>query len=116
MNVFDIIKLFCSIDDFWKKFKPKWEKMLLSQGRQPPKRRPSLSGSEIMTIIILFHMMGYRNFKTFYTQHICKYLKGYFSLCPSYHRFLELKRSIIFPMYLLFHAEKRHGNGDIICR
>ena len=70
-KMIDIVVLFCSIDDFWMTFKSKWGKMLLSQGKQPPKRRPSLFESEIMTIIVLFHMMGYRNF---YVHHVCKYL------------------------------------------
>ena len=95
----DIVVLFCSIDDFWMIFKLEWEKRLLSQGKRPPKRRPSLAESEIMTIVILFHMMGYRNFKTFYIQHVCKYLSSYFHPLPSYNRFLELKRSVVFPMY-----------------
>jgi len=49
-KMIDIVVLLCSIDDFWMTFKSKWEKTLLSQGKQPPKRRPSLFESEIMTI------------------------------------------------------------------
>jgi hypothetical protein len=34
--------------------------------------------SEVMTIIVLFHSSGYRNFKTYYTQHVLKHMAGAF--------------------------------------
>jgi hypothetical protein len=34
--------------------------------------------SEVMTIIILFQQSGYRNFKTFYTAHVCQHLRREF--------------------------------------
>ena len=104
----DITTLFCSIDDFWMEFEPEWKKMLLAQGKQTPKRPPSLVESEVMTIVVLFHMMGYRNFKTFYIQYVCGHLRKYFPKCPSYNRFLELKKSILFPMYC--YLMKRRGS------
>ena len=56
----DITTLFCSIDDFWKKFEANWKEHLI--GISQPKRgpKPELSVSEMMTIVIMFHQPNYR--------------------------------------------------------
>ena len=63
-----LVTIFCEIDDFCKEFDKNISESLLSAptkgGRGP---NCSLSISEIMTVQILFQMVGYRNFKTFYT-------------------------------------------------
>lgn len=96
----NITELFCSIDDFWKKFEDLWKATLLSQGNAVPKRAPGLTPSEVMAIIILFHIVGYRNFKTFYNGYVLQFLKKEFPGCPSYNRFLELKQSMVFPLHI----------------
>lgn len=95
----DVTKLFCSIDDFWIEFEPEWKKILLSERKREPRRKPSLCDSEVMAIIVLFHLFGYRNFKTFYNRHVLVHLKEYFPNCPSYNRFVELKKKVVFPLY-----------------
>jgi hypothetical protein len=45
-----------------------------------------------MTILVWFHSSGYRDFKTFYTQHVVKYLLGAFHGLVSYSGFVELQR------------------------
>jgi hypothetical protein len=95
----DTTELFCSIDDFWKFFEELWKQHLLEEGKSEPKRQPGLHPSEVMTIIILFHIVGYRNFKTFYNGHVIKYLRKEFPNCPSYNRFVELKKSMAFPLH-----------------
>jgi hypothetical protein len=54
--------------------------------------------SEVMTIIVLFHSSGYRNFKTYYTQHVLKHMAGAFPRLVSYNRFVELMPSAIVPL------------------
>ena len=95
----DITELFCSIHDFWKNFEPLWRQTLIAQGKSPPKRQAGLDVSEIMTIIVLFHIIGYRNFKTFYNGYVLQYLSKEFPGCPSYNRFVELKKSMAFPLH-----------------
>jgi len=95
----DVVALFCSVDDFWIAFEQKWEEILLSQEKREARRKPILQPSEVMTIIILFHMSGFRNFKHFYNHYVLQILKTYFPKCPSYQRFVELKKSYIFPLY-----------------
>jgi len=62
----DITTLFCSIDDFWKKFKKEWERHLIQSGQSKRGPEPQLSYSEMMTIVVLFHRSNYRTFKKFY--------------------------------------------------
>ena len=72
-------------------------KITLKQTRA--KKRPCLCPSEVMTLIILFHIIGYRNFKTFYNSHVINYLKREFPNLPSYNRFVELKSQLVFPLH-----------------
>ena len=55
--------IFCDVDDFCKIFIPVYNKILLSNKKRI--RKSNLEPSEIMTIIILFHLSGYRTFKWF---------------------------------------------------
>ena len=92
-------ELLCSIDDFWKNFEPLWKEKMIAEGKKESKRQASLILSEVMTIITLFHIHGYRNFKTFYTGHALKYLIKEFPGLPSYNRFVELKKSVVLPLH-----------------
>lgn len=69
-----LIALFCLIDDFCKRSEPKWQKLLIefSEGKHHEKahRKPQLSTSEILTILIYFHQSGYRTFKQYYNCHV----------------------------------------------
>jgi hypothetical protein len=107
-----LIAIFCEIDDFCKELDQNISQSLLSaptKGRRGP--GCCLSISEIMTIQILFQMLGYRNFKTFYTAFIQKYWLHYFPEAPSYGRFVELMHRSIFPLTLFtqFKCGKKTG-------
>ncbi len=60
-----LITIFCEIDDFCKEFDTLTKNKLLT-GPHPGKRGPEagLSISEIMTILIMFHEVRFRDFKT----------------------------------------------------
>ena len=96
-----LVSIFCEIDDFCKELDKNISESLLSA---PTKggRGPSccLSLSEIMTVQILFQMVGYRNFKTFYTAFLQQYWSHYFPNLPGYTRFVELISRSIFPLTL----------------
>jgi hypothetical protein len=69
-----LVAIFCKIDDFCKELDKNISQSLLSaptKGRHGPDC--CLSISEIMTVQILFQMVGYRNFKTFYTSFLKQY-------------------------------------------
>lgn len=110
MNI-DITKLFCNVDDFFKEFEAKWQEVLLKNVKRTPRRRPSLYSSEVMVIVILFHMSGFRNFKTFYNGFISKHLQAFFPKCPSYQRFVELKKSVLFPLYCYLNSRMGECTG-----
>ncbi len=73
--MFDLVELFCRIDDFCKNFETLCKSHLLAQGKPLPKRTSALSISEIMIIVILFHFVRYRDFKTFYQNHLVIFFK-----------------------------------------
>jgi len=53
------------IDDFCIKFEPMFNKILLPN-RRSPTRKTRMSLSELMTIVVLFHLSKFRTFKDFY--------------------------------------------------
>jgi len=92
-----ITQIFCSFDDFCKEFVPFWEQSLISNGKKRI-RKSKMSLSEVMTIQVLFHISGYRNFKTFYKGYVCKHLTNDFPDLVSYNRMVELKQQSFMPL------------------
>jgi hypothetical protein len=92
-----ITEIYCSIDDFCKEFIPLLEKHLIGKGKRR-KRKSNLSLSEVMSIQVLFHLSGFRNFKTFYLGYVCKHLRGYFPDLVSYNRMVELCSDSMLPL------------------
>lgn len=95
-----ITEIFCSVDDFCKEID------LIMEGHQlgieSPKRQRNrkftMSDSEVITILILFHLMRYRDLKHFYINHVQKHMKSEFPETVSYNRFVELQRKAFLPM------------------
>lgn len=100
----DILPLFCDIDDFCLLFEPLWKRRLLADGACRRRKPGALSLSEVMTILVLFHLSGYRNFKAFYTEHVMRYLAGAFPRLVSYSRFVELQRDALVPLWCYLHT------------
>ncbi|WP_387467490.1 transposase [Photorhabdus sp. RM323S] len=59
-----------------------------------------------MTLLILFHMSHYRDFKTFYIQHVKLYLKADFPRLVSYTRMLTLKQRAPIPLCAFLSSRK----------
>ncbi len=55
--------------------------------------------SEIMTILTLFHLSHYRDFKNFYLEHIWKYHHNDFPTLLRYPRFVGVAPSVLVPLY-----------------
>jgi len=94
----DILPVFCDIDDFCLFFEPLWRKRLLTTQPRQRQRASTLCLSEVMTIIVMFHTSSYRNFKSYYTEHVIKHLAWAFPRLPSYNRFVELMPSALVPL------------------
>ena len=92
-----LIGIYCDIDEFCKGFEEYWHRHLITDGRKiMPKSAMSLS--EIMTIVVFFHLSGQRTFKWYYNSLICGYMKYYFPKRLSYNRFVEVMQSTIVPL------------------
>ena len=64
-----------------------------------------------MTIMILFHQKGYRNFKTFYQGYVLTFLKNEFPDLLSYTRFVEQKSKITMPLFFFMLRLPKQKNG-----
>jgi hypothetical protein len=94
----DILPLFCDVDDFCQAFEPEFKQHLLVSGNRQRLRSSALCLSEIMAIIIYFHLSGYRTFKDFYTRYVCRHLTAAFPRLVSYNRFVELMPAAVVPL------------------
>jgi Transposase DDE domain. len=96
MICFDkITEIFCIVDEFCKNFQEQTSAFLLGN---TPKRPPRMNSSEVITIILLFHLSGFRTFKHFYIFYIQKHMQKEFPQTVSYNRFVELMQSNLMQM------------------
>jgi hypothetical protein len=110
MDMNQLTRIFCDIDDFCKELNGYMQnKLLPSPNVSPARKGPPccLSDSEIMTILIFFQSSSFRNFKHFYTGFLCVYWKNEFPILPSYNRFIEIMNRVIF--HLTLFAQVRSG-------
>ena len=73
-----LTQIFVEIDDFMKEFEIEMKKQFISDGSIKRDRSTELSLSEIMTIVVMFHISGYRTFKHYYIDYVSKHLKNAF--------------------------------------
>lgn len=92
-----ITEIFYLTDDFCKEFQSSIENRILGH---KPKRKPRMSCSEVITIMIIFHTGGFRNMKHFYIHYVQKHLTDLFPKTVSYNRFVELMQAATLPMTL----------------
>lgn len=94
----DILTLFFDIDEFCQLFEPVWKQHLLAENEKRRNRERTLSLSEVMTILILFHTHGYRNLKQFYLEFVSVHLTTEFPDLVSYPRFLQFEQEALIPL------------------
>jgi len=93
------VAVFCDVDDFCKAYEEYCMHSLMMEKRKIiPRTRMALS--EIMTILIMFHLSGYRTFKWYYKKHVMKYQKKDFPDLVSYNRFVEIMEYALVPLIL----------------
>ena len=85
-----LISTFCRIDDFCIIHEKQQQYKAISYNKFRTGPKASLSLSEIMTILIMYQILQYRNFKSFYNDFLCEYWNSFFPNLPSYTRFVEL--------------------------
>ena len=105
-----VTEIYCMADDFCKEFAKTQEKYMVEDKNHQHRNKPNrMSDAEIMVILLLFHSGGFRCFKHYYREYVCKHLKHLFPRHVSYNRFVELEKEVLFPMTNL-HQEGIVGN------
>ena len=104
-----LTEIYVSIDEFNKTFNQMMKKHQLNSVTRHRNRKYNLSVSEIMTILVLFHLSGYRHLKHFFLFYVQKHLLSEFPQTVSYNRFIELSQSVIFPLAIYL---KRQSAGE----
>ncbi len=94
-----VTEIYCMADDFCKEFVLQQEKYMIEDKKIRHRNKPNrMSDAEIMVILILFHSGGFRCFKHYYKEYVCKHLKHLFPRQVSYNRFVELEKEVLLPM------------------
>lgn len=96
-----VTEIFFMADEFCKIFDQMMAKYTLREHKKRKYYRCStMSKSEIIVIIILFHNSGYRCLKHFYIEQVCKHMRHLFPAVVSYNRFVELEKDVAIPLAL----------------
>lgn len=106
-----LTELYCLLDDFCRIFEPVWKRHLLASGAKRRQRPSTLSLAELMTLVILFHQLRFRQFKPFYLGYVCRHLRAEFPRLPSYHRCVELLPRCAAALSALFMLLKGECDG-----
>jgi hypothetical protein len=95
-----ITEIFYLVDEFCKEFERVKEGHILSEKTSVKRRNRkfTLSDSEVITIVILFHLKKYRCLKHFYMMHVQKHMQSDFPKTVAYNRFVELQQKALMPM------------------
>jgi len=57
-----------------------------------------MATSEVMSILMLFHLSGFKCFKHYYLFYVQRHMQDDFPQTVSYNRFVELSQSVVMPM------------------
>lgn len=101
-----ITEIYVSIDDFYLQFKKEMEKHQLANITKKRNRAYRMSPSEVMTIMVLFHLSNFKDMKHFYLIYIKDHLKAEFPRTVSYNRFVELMQSVVFPLAIYLKTQQ----------
>lgn len=103
--------MFFDIDEFCKLFEPRWNAHLLAGSIKKRNRTRSLSLSEVMTILVLFHASGYHNLKQFYLEFVSDHLCSEFPRLVSYNRFVEFESDALMPLAAYLQTKRGDCTG-----
>lgn len=95
-----ITEIFCIVDDFCKEMFQILNENSIECDNSIKRRnkKSKLSDSEVITILVLFHLKGYRCLKHFYLYYVKVHMQSDFPETVSYNRFVELQSKSILPM------------------
>jgi hypothetical protein len=107
----ELTRVFVLVDDFCNIFEPAWNKHLLEEKIKHRCRKNELCLSETMTILIFFHVSGFKSLKKFYL-FLQYYHKKEFPNLLSYKRFLVLEKRCFFPLFAFFNFVSAVCDGE----
>lgn len=90
-----ITEIFYLTDEFCKEFQKSIDGHLIGN---TAKKKPKMEQSEVITILIIFHGMQFKNLKHFYLNYVQIHLTHLFPKTVSYNRFVELSQQVNLPM------------------
>ena len=105
--------LFTCLDDFAKSYED-WEHHNLIPNPRQRNRKGKLSLSEMLFIMVFFHLSGFRCFKLYYLYGVCRHYRNLFGDLPSYGRFVTLQPRLFMPLCLLLHHLSGETSGIYI--
>ncbi|MFL6463692.1 MAG: IS982 family transposase [Bryobacteraceae bacterium] len=106
----NITALYCCLDDFCKVFE-EWEGHRLIPSEKKRHREGKLSLSEMLFIMVLFHLSAFRHFKAFYRYGIGHQYRDCFHEIPHYDRFVALMPRLFAPLMVLLHCLSGEQTG-----
>ncbi|MGL5683681.1 MAG: transposase [Marinifilaceae bacterium] len=103
LSIDKITVIFFLADEFCKELQARAQKYHIEQSDGKKRRNHSsrLSDSEMITILVCFHLGQFRNFKHFYLNYVSTTLSNEFPDLISYRRFIQLQHRIVLPILLL---------------
>lgn len=95
-----ITEIFYLVDEFCKEFEQTKEGHVIDEefSKKRRNRKFKLNDSEVITILVLFHLGQFRCLKHFYINYVQKHLQTEFPETVSYNRFVELQKKAFLPM------------------
>jgi Transposase DDE domain len=99
----DITALYGCLDDFCKLF-DEWEAHRLIPSETARQRTGKLSRSEMLFVMVLFHVSPFKHFKAFHRYGIGHLYRAFFGDIPHYDRFVSLMPRLLAPLMVLPHS------------
>jgi hypothetical protein len=106
----DITALYCCLDDFCKVFGD-WQAHRLIPSETTRQRPGKLSRSEMLFIMVLFHLSPFKHFKAFYLYGVGQKYRDCFGAIPHYDRFVSLMPRLFAPLMILLHSLSGEQTG-----
>jgi hypothetical protein len=106
----DITAMCCCLDDFCKLFEA-WEAHRLIPSQATRKRPGKLSRSEMLFVVVLFHLSPFKHFKALYHYGIGQQHRACFGDLPHYDRFVSLMPRLFAPLMVLLHSLSGERTG-----
>lgn len=108
-----LTEIYVNVDDFCQENADLIRTIFRNTGILNKDHPSNLTLSEVMTILIYYHIMPYKNFKKYYTEYVAKDLKQDFPDLVSYNRFCELIPRAFFVLifYLIYRCSLSQKTG-----